>query len=142
MSTEQDVKDVLLDMLGEEKKVKENTIPRNVDPSYKIVLNLNGKELAIVSIPTIVYFVIAFTIIILFKLTSIFMIMTAVILGLILFLTIYGLLTMKPIPSKENIRMIDHIKQKQTFSKRQKVYFYASREEGVDNVQEEKEETR
>ncbi|WP_432500387.1 hypothetical protein VUK31_14140 (plasmid) [Staphylococcus aureus] len=142
MSTEQDVKDVLLDMLGEEKKVKENTIPRNVDPSYKIVLNLNGKELAIVSIPTIVYFVIAFTIIILFKLTSIFMIMMAVILGLILFLTIYGLLTMKPIPSKENIRMIDHIKQKQTFSKRQKVYFYASREEGVDNVQEEKEETR
>ncbi|EHS25230.1 TPA: hypothetical protein ACH942_002390 [Staphylococcus aureus] len=142
MSTEQDVKDVLLDMLGEEKKVKENTIPRNVDPSYKIVLNLNGKELAIISIPTIVYFVIAFTIIILFKLTSIFMIMTAVILGLILFLTIYGLLTMKPIPSKENIRMIDHIKQKQTFSKRQKVYFYASREEGVDNVQEEKEETR
>ncbi|HDA9871763.1 TPA: hypothetical protein O5680_002733, partial [Staphylococcus aureus] len=110
MSTEQDVKDVLLDMLGEEKKVKENTIPRNVDPSYKIVLNLNGKELAIISIPTIVYFVIAFTIIILFKLTSIFMIMTAVILGLILFLTIYGLLTMKPIPSKENIRMIDHIK--------------------------------
>ncbi|EWR66267.1 hypothetical protein [Staphylococcus aureus] len=142
MSTEQDVKDVLLDMLGEEKKVKENTIPRNVDPSYKIVLNLNGKELAIISIPTIVYFVIAFTIIILFKLTSIFMIMTAVILGLILFLTIYGLLTMKPIPSKENIRMIDHIKQKKTFSKRQKVYFYASREEGVDNVQEEKEETR
>ncbi|GFD66627.1 hypothetical protein [Staphylococcus aureus] len=142
MSTEQDVKDVLLDMLGEEKKVKENTIPRNVDPSYKIVLNLNGKELAIISIPTIVYFVIAFTIIILFKLTSIFMIMTAVILGLILFLTIYGLLTMKPIPSKENIRMIDHIRQKQTFSKRQKVYFYASREEGVDNVQEEKEETR
>lgn len=142
MSTEQDVKDVLLDMLGEEKKVKENTIPRNVDPSYKIVLNLNGKELAIVSIPTIVYFVIAFTIIILFKLTSIFMIMTAVILGLILFLTVYGLLTMKPIPSKENIRMIDHIKQQQTFSKRQKVYFYASREEGVDNVQEEKEETR
>ena len=39
MSTEQDVKDVLLDMLGEEKKVKENTIPRNVDPSYKILCN-------------------------------------------------------------------------------------------------------
>ena len=38
MSTEQDVKDVLLDMLGEEKKVKENTIPRNVDPSYKLSL--------------------------------------------------------------------------------------------------------
>ncbi|GFD66733.1 hypothetical protein [Staphylococcus aureus] len=49
---------------------------------------------------------------------------------------------MKPSPSKENIRMIDHIRQKQTFSKRQKVYCYASREEGGDNVQEEKEETR
>ncbi|MFS5032833.1 hypothetical protein SON50_13450 [Staphylococcus aureus] len=134
MATEQDVKDVLLDMLGEEKRVKVNKIPRNVDSSYKVVLGLNLKELMIAVIPPIVFWVIAFLVVNLLGLLSVFMGFAVFITGLILFLTIYGLLAMRPIPSKENIRMIDHIKQQQKFTKRQKVFFYASKEEGVDDV--------
>lgn len=128
MSTEQNVKDVLLDMLGEEKRVKENHIPRNVDASYKIFLNLNGKELAICLFPPIIFFLIAILSTALFGILNFFTGFMILILSVIVFLTIYGLLTVKPIPEKENIRMIDKIKQDKKFTKRQKVYFYQSKE--------------
>lgn len=135
MSTEQEVKDVLLDMLGEEKKVKENKIPRNVDSSYKIALNLNGKELAMVFIPFIVFLIIAFSVTYLFGMLNLITGLMVMLVGIIFWFTIYGLLTIRPISEKENIRMIDHLKQQQQFTKRQKVYFYHSKEGlGVDDV--------
>ena len=134
MATEQDVKDVLLDMLGEEKKVKTNKIPRNVDASYKVALGLNLKELAISVIPPVIFMAIGFIAIALMNLLTIFMGFTVFITGLVIFLTIYALLALRPIPSKENIRMIDHVKQQQNFTKRQKVFFYGRKKEGVDDV--------
>ncbi|MDU0435906.1 MULTISPECIES: hypothetical protein [Staphylococcus] len=128
MSVEQQVKDVMLDMLGEEKKIKENIIPRNVDASYKIFLNLNGKELAIVFIPFLLFLIIAFGVTYLFGLLNLVTGFMVFIIGLVFGLTIYGLLTIRPISTKENIRMIDILKQSQVFSKRQKVYFYQSKE--------------
>nr|AJM87268.1 conjugal transfer protein traC [Staphylococcus aureus]AKL80231.1 putative membrane protein TrsC [Staphylococcus xylosus] len=135
MSVEQQVKDIMLDMLGEEKKVKENIIPRNVDASYKIFLNLNGKELAIVFIPFLLFLVIAFSVTFLMGLLNLVTGFMVFIVGLIFGLTIYGLLTIRPISTKENIRMIDILKQSQQFTKRQKVYFYKSKERlGDDDV--------
>ncbi|HFN8602471.1 TPA: hypothetical protein ACHHM1_002725 [Staphylococcus aureus] len=128
MTVEQQVKDVMLDMLGEEKKIKENIIPRNVDASYKIFLNLNGKELAIVFIPFLLFLIIAFGVTSLFGLLNLVTGFMVFIIGLVFGLTIYGLLTIRPISTKENIRMIDILKQSQVFSKRQKVYFYQSKE--------------
>ncbi|EGQ1630537.1 hypothetical protein DJ465_13145 [Staphylococcus pseudintermedius] len=128
MSVEQQVKDVMLDMLGEEKKVKENIIPRNVDASYKIFLNLNGKELVIVFVPFILFLAIAFGVTFLMGLLNLITGFMVFIVGLIFGLTIYGLLTIRPISTKENIRMIDSLKQSQQFSRRQKVYFYKSKE--------------
>ncbi|EUI85080.1 hypothetical protein, partial [Staphylococcus aureus] len=128
MSVEQEVKDIMLDMLGEEKKVKENIIPRNVDASYKIFLNLNGKELAIVFVPFLLFLTIAFGVTFLMGLLNLITGFMVFIVGLIFGLTIYGLLTIRPISTKENIRMIDTIKQSQRFSRRQKVYFYKSKE--------------
>lgn len=128
MTVEQQVKDVMLDMLGEEKKIKENIIPRNVDASYKIFLNLNGKELAIVFIPFLLFLIIAFGVTYLFGLLNLVTGFMVFIIGLVFGLTIYGLLTIRPISTKENIRMIDILKQSQVFSKRQKVYFYQSKE--------------
>ncbi|HDA7072470.1 TPA: hypothetical protein O5T07_002909 [Staphylococcus aureus] len=132
MSVEQEVKDIMLDMLGEEKKVKENIIPRNVDASYKIFLNLNGKELAIVFVPFLLFLTIAFGVTFLMGLLNLITGFMVFIVGLIFGLTIYGLLTIRPISTKENIRMIDTIKQSQRFSRRQKVYFYKSKE-GLDD---------
>ena len=123
MSVEQEVKDIMLDMLGEEKKVKENIIPRNVDASYKIFLNLNGKELAIVFVPFLLFLTIAFGVTFLMGLLNLITGFMVFIVGLI-----FGLLTIRPISTKENIRMIDTIKQSQRFSRRQKVYFYKSKE--------------
>lgn len=128
MSVEQQVKDIMLDMLGEEKKVKENIIPRNVDASYKIFLNLNGKELAIVFVPFLLFLAIAFGVTFLMGLLNLITGFMVFIVGLIFGLTIYGLLTIRPISTKENIRMIDSLKQSQQFSRRQKVYFYKSKE--------------
>ncbi|MEI5518893.1 hypothetical protein WB008_13860 [Staphylococcus aureus] len=128
MSVEQEVKDIMLDMLGEEKKVKENIIPRNVDASYKIFLNLNGKELAIVFVPFLLFLTIAFGVTFLMGLLNLITGFMVFIVGLIFGLTIYGLLTIRPISTKENIRMIDTIKQSQRFSRSQKVYFYKSKE--------------
>lgn len=128
MSVEQQVKDIMLDMLGEEKKIKENIIPRNVDASYKILLNLNGKELAIVFVPFLLFLTIAFGVTFLMGLLNLVTGFMVFIVGLIFGLTIYGLLTIRPISTKENIRMIDTLKQSQQFSKRQKVYFYRSEE--------------
>ncbi|HEA6700917.1 TPA: hypothetical protein RXI15_002734 [Staphylococcus aureus] len=128
MSVEQQVKDIMLDMLGEEKKVKENIIPRNVDASYKIFLNLNGKELAIVFVPFLLFLTIAFGVTFLMGLLNLITGFMVFIVGLLFGLTIYGLLTIRPINTKENIRMIDTLKQSQRFSRRQKVYFYKSKE--------------
>ncbi|MFS6671449.1 hypothetical protein, partial [Staphylococcus aureus] len=86
------------------------------------------KELAIVVVPFLLFLTIAFGVTFLMGLLNLITGFMVFIVGLIFGLTIYGLLTIRPISTKENIRMIDTIKQSQRFSRRQKVNFYKSKE--------------
>ncbi|MDK9847681.1 hypothetical protein P1A20_13965 [Staphylococcus equorum] len=127
MSTEQEIKDVLSQMIGEDRKVVENKIPKNVDASYKIALNLNGKEMALVFIPAILFLIIGFSAFYLFSMLNLWTGIGIFFTALFLWFALYGLITVTPIKDKTNIRLIDHLKQQQNYLKRQKVYFYEGR---------------
>lgn len=131
MAKEQAVKNVLLDMLGEEKKVLVNEIPRNVDSSYKVFLDLNMKELLIVFLPSLLFLGIAFLSTFLMGILNMFTSFLIIIIALVVWFTLYGLLTIKPVSEKSNLRMLDFMKIRQRYSNRQKVFFYKGQNNGT-----------
>lgn len=132
MSVEQEVKDVLSELIAEDRKIQRNTIPRNVDSSYKIAINMNWKEMLIVFLPSITFLIIAFLVFFFLGLLNIWTGIAIFLVGAVFWISIYGLITVPAVKDKENIRVIDFLKQMQTFSRRQKVYFYQGRKETDD----------
>ncbi|UBH09782.1 hypothetical protein [Macrococcus armenti] len=125
---EERLRETLIEILEEEKKQKKSKIPKNVDSSYKIFLNLNGKELAIVTLPTIISLIMSLLTLYVVNGLNIYTFVIAMLFNLIVFLTIYGFITITPVKERKNIRYIDYFKQKKKFKNRQKIYFYEGRD--------------
>lgn len=124
MSSKHDIKKGLLDLLGEDRTILQNEIPRNVNSSYKVFLDLNMKELLIVFSPPLIFMIISGLIMALLDSLNMYMIFIILALGIFVWFILYGLLTITPISERKNIRMLDTIKMNQKFNNRQKVFFY------------------
>ena len=126
---QEEVKKALLAIIGENENERKSEIPRNVDSSYKVMLNLNMKELILAFAPFYTVLPIAITIIVIANTMSVVSLLTTVFIVVVLFMLIYGLLTINPIKEKPNIKMYHHLLNKKRFNDRQKVFFIEGRSE-------------
>lgn len=100
---------------------KRFTFPENVDSSYDVFMGLTLKEVTFYVVPSFLIGIIFVAlpphsfIVTLFKIVIVLMAVVIVI----------ALLSSRPVKSRPNIRFGAFMKQKQEFSKRQKVYYLA-----------------
>lgn len=121
----------LLNLLGEERKVLRNEIPKNVNSSYKVFLDLNMKELLVVFLPPLIFMIISGFVMHLMNALNMYTIFLVILIALILWFTLYGLLTIRPVSEKNNLRMLDFFRMSQRYSTRQKVFFYKRKNENA-----------
>ena len=121
----------LLNLLGEERKVLRNEIPKNVNSSYKVFLDLNMKELLVVFLPPLIFMIISGFVMYFINALNMYTIFLVILIALILWFTLYGLLTIRPVSEKNNLRMLDFFKMSQRYSTRQKVFFYKRKNENA-----------
>lgn len=122
-----EVQKALIELIGENENERKSEIPRNVDSSYKVMLNLNLKELAIVFSPFYTVLPLALLIIVFTNTLGIVSLLTTVFIVVVLFMFIYGLLTISPIKERQNMKMYHHLLNKKRFNDRQKVFFIEGR---------------
>ena len=121
----------LLNLLGEERKVLRNEIPKNVNSSYKVFLDLNMKELLVVFLPPLIFMIISGFVMYFINALNMYTIFLVILIALILWFTLYGLLTIRPVSEKNNLRMLDFFRMSQRYSTRQKVFFYKRKNENA-----------
>lgn len=122
-----EVQKALLELIGENENERKSQIPRNVDSSYKVMLNLNMRELIVVFSPFYTVLPIALLIIMMTNTIGIVSILTTVFIVVVLFMLIYGLLTISPVKERQNWKMYHHMISKKRYNDRQKVFFIEGR---------------
>lgn len=119
----------LQDLIGENEHTKKSKIPRNVDSSYKVVLDLNMKGVLLAFSPFYTILPIAILILALMNMITVITVLVVAFITIVLFMFIYGLLTISPIKERQNIKMYHHLINKKKFIDRQKVFFLEGRGE-------------
>lgn len=125
---EENLRESLIEILAEEKKQQKSKIPKNVDSSYKVILNLNMKELFLCVLPVILSLGIGLLTLFIIDFLNLYTVIAVLLFNLVLFLTIYGFMTITPVRDRKNIRYIDYMRQNNKFNNRQKIFFYEGRD--------------
>ena len=117
----------LQEIVGDNENEKRSEIPRNVDSSYKVILDLNMKGVLIAFSPFYTVLPVSLFILSILNILTIYTGLVVVFITVVVFMFIYGLLTISPIKEKQNVKMYHHILNKRRFKERQKVYFIEGR---------------
>ena len=113
----------LVEVLGESENDKKSEIPRNVDSSYKVILDLNMKGIVVAFSPFYTVLPISLLLLALFNMITIVTGIVAFFITIVLFMVLYGLLTISPIKERDNLKMYHHFLYRKRFNDRQKVFF-------------------
>lgn len=113
----------MLELMGENENTKKSEIPRNVDSSYKVILDLNMKGVAIVFLPFVTVLPVSLFILWIAGILSFLTGTIAVVVTIVLFTSLYGLLTMPAIKERHNLKLYHSILYKMRYRDRQKVFF-------------------
>lgn len=125
MNTEQ-VKQALLDLLNADtEKGKTWFFPSNVSDSYSVILGLDLKQ-SVKAIGTALASILVM--VVLLRSTSVLPLIIYVIVGLLSFGSVWAFYTIKPITDRPNISISDFLKQRKSYSKRQKVFYKKPKE--------------
>lgn len=126
MITKEDIRKLLLEILGQSTaKGRRWFFPKNVDKKYKIFLNMTFKDIVTCIVPAALICIIILAIP---PLSSVIFWIIKVILVIIIFSLALLYVNYRPVPSRDNIRTRDFIKEIVEYQKSQKVYFIKPKE--------------
>ena len=117
-----------------DKKRETIYFPENITSDYGVFLGMSLKEIAVYVLPILIVFVF------LFSSHSIKWILIKLAVSIFILTILLAVLTSKPVKSRNNIRLLQYLKMKSSYNKRQHKFFIAKRKdvdrgkEGVFNV--------
>lgn len=106
-------------MSKEPYKEKEFIFPENIDSNYGVIFDLSLKELIIYVVPAIIIGI-GIMFIPPYSITG-YMIKAFV--ALLIVTVVIAVLSSKPVKSRNNIRLLPHLRMKSNYSKRQRLFF-------------------
>ncbi|GEQ33600.1 conjugal transfer protein [Marinilactibacillus psychrotolerans] len=106
------------------REAKKFVFPENVSSEYGAVLGLTLKEVLIYVLPLLVLSVIFLAI----PPYTVFWVFGKVLTILFVVTTVIAIITSSPVKSRGNVKLLKHLKMKQKYGKRQRLYYKAKKE--------------
>lgn len=106
------------------REAKKFIFPENVSSEYGAVLGLTLKEIFIYVFPLLGLSILFLAI----PPYSVVWVFGKVLIILLIVTTVIAVITSSPVKSRGNVKLLKHLKMKQKYSKRQKLYYKAKKE--------------